>query len=56
MSEPATAPTYPTAAMAPAELVALLDESDPVVRAFDALVILHPEHLTPVSLVKGGAA
>jgi hypothetical protein len=48
-----TIPAYPTAAMTPAELVALLDESDPVGRAFDALVILHPEHLTTVSLDKG---
>lgn len=39
----------------PAEMVALLDEYDPIERAFQALVILHPEHLTPVSLVKGGA-
>lgn len=48
--------TYATAAMTPAELIDLLDESDPVVRAFDALVIMHPEHLTTVSLDKGGAA
>lgn len=40
-----TTPTYATAAMSPAELVDLLDEGDPVIRAFDALVILHPEHI-----------
>lgn len=47
---------YPTAGMTPAELIELLDESDPIVRAFDALVILHPEHLPSVSLTKDGAA
>lgn len=47
--------TYVTATMTPDQLVALLDESDEIVRAFDALVILHPEHLPTVSLVKGGA-
>lgn len=31
----------------PAELIALLDEADPIERAFQALVIEHPEHLTP---------
>ncbi|MEU6674850.1 hypothetical protein [Streptomyces sp. NPDC046925] len=28
-------------------MVALLDEADPVERAFQALVIEHPEHLVP---------
>ncbi|MCX4912881.1 hypothetical protein [Streptomyces sp. NBC_00687] len=42
-----TTPPYATATMSPAELVDLLDETDPVVLAFDALVILNSQNVPP---------